>query len=319
MADTIAWDDGSGDVIHLTTSLPETGSKIIAISSDPNRGAARSKILTFRTLNGTPQRTVQITINQPAGEPTPEHACITFRSTGTNTISLSKHGSVGTPTLYYSLDGTTWTQWDLSAISISAGHPLFIYGNNSTFSTSTSNYLQFVIGGTGNVTCSGNIMTLVDGAGTTKTIPAQYFFMNLFRDCTKLTAGPQLPATTLKGHCYRGFFNGCTGLLEAPELPATSLSSNCYAYMFRMCTSLTTAPVLKATRLTTNCYSNMFYGCSSLNYIKSMNTTDPNSYCGNWVYGVAASGTFVKNSAATWTTTGNNGIPTGWTVQTASS
>ena len=40
---------------------------------------------------------------------------------------------------------------------------------------------------------------------------------------------------------------------------------------------------------------------------------------GNWVSGVATTGTFVKNSAATWTTTGVNGVPSGWTIQTASS
>jgi hypothetical protein len=36
-----------------------------------------------------------------------------------------------------------------------------------------------------------------------------------------------------------------------------------------------------------------------------------------WVKGVASSGTFVKNSAATWDVTGVNGIPSGWTVETA--
>jgi len=68
------------------------------------------------------------------------------------------------------------------------------------------------------------------------------------------------------------------------------------------------------------CYSNMFRGCTNLNYIKAMFTTTPSaSYTGNWVNGVASSGTFVKNSAASWNVTGNNGVPTGWTVQTASS
>ena len=63
----------------------------------------------------------------------------------------------------------------------------------------------------------------------------------------------------------------------------------------------------------------MFRGCTSLNYIKATFTTTPSStYTSNWVNGVSATGTFVKNSAATWTTTGNNGIPTGWTVETAS-
>jgi hypothetical protein len=47
-------------------------------------------------------------------------------------------------------------------------------------------------------------------------------------------------------------------------------------------------------------------------------TTPSSSYTNNWVSGVSTTGTFVKNSAATWTTTGNNGVPRGWTVQTAS-
>jgi len=51
-----------------------------------------------------------------------------------------------------------------------------------------------------------------------------------------------------------------------------------------------------------------------------MFTTKPGaSYNGSWVGNVSATGTFVKNSAATWNVTGNNGVPSGWTVQTASS
>ena len=39
----------------------------------------------------------------------------------------------------------------------------------------------------------------------------------------------------------------------------------------------------------------------------------------NWVDGVYSRGTFVKNAEATWSVRGKNGIPTGWTVQTATS
>ena len=67
----------------------------------------------------------------------------------------------------------------------------------------------------------------------------------------------------------------------------------------------------------------MFQGCKSLNYIKAMFTTTPSSsYMSNWVNGVASSGTFVMNSAATWTPTPSNcGIstyPCDWTVEKAS-
>ena len=87
--------------------------------------------------------------------------------------------------------------------------------------------------------------------------------------------------------------------------------------MFKGCTSLVTAPILLATTLADFCYGNMFNGCTSLNYIKAMFTTKPSSsYTSNWVNGVASSGTFVKNSAATWNVTGVNGVPSGWTVVT---
>jgi hypothetical protein len=70
--------------------------------------------------------------------------------------------------------------------------------------------------------------------------------------------------------------------------------------------------------LVQNCYREMFNGCTSLNYIKAMFTTTPSTtYTKSWVDGVAANGTFVKNSAAQWDVSGINGIPTGWTVQTA--
>ena len=145
-------------------------------------------------------------------------------------------------------------------------------------------------------------------------------YISMFYGCTALTTAPVLPATTLATRCYRLMFQGCTSLTTAPSiLPATMLAYNCYDSMFYNCTSLTTAPELPATTLVSSCYGDMFNGCSSLNYINAMFTTEPgSSYTSNWVSGVSSTGTFVKNSAATWDVTGNNGVPTGWTVETAS-
>ena len=128
---------------------------------------------------------------------------------------------------------------------------------------------------------------------------------------------------------YRLFYNA-TNLISVSEnfLPATTLATYCYQYMFRGCSSLTTAPVLPATTLQRYCYQYMFQNCRKLNYIKAMFTTDPGSsnsssyqarYTYNWVSGVAPSGTFVKNSSATWSRTGNHAVPSRWTVETASS
>ena len=128
---------------------------------------------------------------------------------------------------------------------------------------------------------------------------------------------------TVRDNSFIGMFESCTGLTAAPELPATTLASACYQSMFDGCTSLTTAPELPATTLVSSCYRDMFKNCTSLNYIKAMFTTAPattlgTNYTTNWVNGVAPTGTFVKNASATWTTTGVNGVPTGWTVETTS-
>lgn len=146
-----------------------------------------------------------------------------------------------------------------------------------------------------------------------------YCYYYMFQNCTSLTKVSELPATELAGNCYECMFYGCTSLSTVPEiLPATELAGNCYCQMFQNCTSLTTAPVLPAATLVSSCYRNMFCGCSNLNYIKALFTTEPSTtYTQNWVSRVSSTGTFVKNAAATWDVTGVNGIPEGWTVETA--
>ena len=151
-----------------------------------------------------------------------------------------------------------------------------------------------------------------------------YLYYGMFAGCTSLTTAPSLPATTLASGCYAGMFRDCTSLTTAPSLPATTLEMNCYTGMFAGCTSLTMAPELPATTLASGCYGydysvgtggGIFSGCTSLNYIKCLATDISARQCTNsWVDGVAASGTFVKSPNMTGWTTGNNGIPTGWTV-----
>lgn len=150
-------------------------------------------------------------------------------------------------------------------------------------------------------------------------LDAYNIYSEMFKNNYYLIEVPELSSTELEAGCYKGMFEGCTSLTEAPELPATELTSSCYNSMFKGCTSLTTAPELPATTLAASSYHQMFYGCSNLNYIKALFTTTPGGPTIDWVNGVAAAGTFIKNSLATWNVTGNNGIPSGWTVETASS
>ena len=148
---------------------------------------------------------------------------------------------------------------------------------------------------------------------------ADYCYSSMFNGCTSLTTVPSvLPATTLAQYCCQYMFQGCTSLTTAPELPATTLADSCYDSMFNNCKSLTTAPELPANRLARDCYDTMFYGCASLNYIKCLATNISARDCTYyWVGNVASTGTFVKSPNMTSWTTGNSGIPTGWTVQDA--
>ena len=154
----------------------------------------------------------------------------------------------------------------------------------------------------------------------------------MFCGCKNLITSPRLNAMNLSFGCYQHMFNGCSSLVNVSDLPATNLKSSCYWYMFCDCTSLTKAPDLLAVDLdysgseySTNntCYYGMFSGCTNLQYIKAMFVTDPtagseyNWHTKNWVYNVSPTGVFVKNSEATWSVFGVNGIPEGWTIEYA--
>ena len=189
--------------------------------------------------------------------------------------------------------------------------------------TPDSSYGISTFSATGNFKAFGNIMSLYyedNFISQTDLTGKNYAFHKLFNGNTQLVDAENLilPATTLASYCYSNMFRDCTSLTTAPKLPATTLTNNCYQTMFSGCTSLTKAPELPATTLAQSCYISMFSGCTSLNYIKCLATDISASNCTNsWVRNVAASGTFVKaDSMLSWTT-GDNGIPSGWTVQDA--
>lgn len=200
---------------------------------------------------------------------------------------------------YYSLDnGYTWSEVQfiynadedpeeetISIPAISNGKKILIRGYNNT----TLEGITFLT--TKNFNVSGNIMTLLDyDTALTKNSIPEYCFYKLFRsqrivdasklilpdfvsigaynetfeNCKRLTATPELPATTLADYCYGYMFNGCTSLATTPALTATTLANFCYASMFRGCTSLATAPALPAITLAHGCYESMFRGCTSM-------------------------------------------------------
>lgn len=162
----------------------------------------------------------------------------------------------------------------------------------------------------------------------------------MFEDCTSLTQPPELPATDVANACYSGMFRRCTGLIQAPDLPSKILAQNCYSEMFNGCTNLTQAPKifsstklasgccmsmfkncaslvqapeLLATVLAQLCYANMFDGCSKLNYVKCHAIDISALICtSSWLNNVSSTGDFYTPASTNWTS-GNSGIPEGWT------
>ena len=217
---------------------------------------------------------------------------LTFSTYSGHTISLTNYGG-NAPNLEYSVDGGPWIPWDYSPIYLNGGQKISFRGDNpSGFSKDMYKYSVFVDYFGFGLQIDGNVMSLLskENFSSLKTIPADFCFYSLFKDCDYLLKGPLLPATTLADECYFQMFQNCTYLREAPELPATILAESCYflmfenckflkkapelpattlayqcyTYMFRGCTSLTQVPVLPATTLTNDCYRDMFSGCTSL-------------------------------------------------------
>lgn len=132
---------------------------------------------------------------------------------------------------------------------------------------------------------------------------ASYAYM--FKGCEQITKAPSISAAQLEENCFKNMFEGCTSLTEAPVLHATEMKFNCYYAMFSGCTSLTKAPDLLARHLEHDCYTKMFAGCVALKYIKAMfidcDYRPSNNFCQiTDMIDPVASGTFVKNAAATW-------------------
>lgn len=157
-------------------------------------------------------------------------------------------------------------------------------------------------------------------------------YAEMFR-ATGLTTAPALPATEMRApyfnspsdysegsmDCYMQMFQDCTSLTVAPALPATTVVHGVYQSMFAGCTSLVNAPVLPAAKVADGAYYRMFYGCTSLNYVKCLATDiSEDMAVDEWMYGVPATGIFVKADAMSSWPTSSSGIPAGWTVKTVS-
>ncbi len=294
-AKTVTLDCGEGVQLDTETATPfvialppmTMAGGFTVVVTDANGGTMEIKTTKTQTINRSSLLKMPVvdyvgvsSINDP----------LTFTSTGTTSITLSKVGSPETVTLEYRIKDGEWTEYSIGdAISLADGEDVSFRageGGNVTFSQSGSDYYKFIITGTGTVAASGNIMSLL-GQNESFNIPGQYCFVNLFNNCTLLTTSPDLPATELADYCYANMFSNCRGLTISPALPAITLADHCYDQMFRGCDALIMAPaILPATTLANSCYVSMFHGCSSLVTAPALPATTLAKYCyNNMFYG----------------------------------
>lgn len=260
---------------------------------------------------------------------------LAFEAIEDGTFTLTIAAGVGVSTFIqdvsYSTDeGATWVttpnvdsqQVVITTPTIEAGNRVLWRGNATKYGSADNSCSTF--SSTGKFNVSGNIMSLLYGKNFEGKLilPQRGAFWRLFSGCSKLISSEDLllPATTLTDSCYYFMFSACISMTKTVKiLPATTLKNGCCYRMYNYCPALLEAPELPAETLVTNCYAYMFTNCNKLAYVKAMFLTEPStSYTNAWLSNVAASGTFVKNTAATWDVSGSSGIPTGWTVETAS-
>ena len=224
--------------------------------------------------------------------------------------------SFSTPpsSLRYSTDGGETKLAYTGEIDVSEGTSICIFADRSSWE-------DLRINCTSDCYVYGNVMSLIDMDDyASETEVFERAFSNLFNGNIYIKNHPTkklvLPATELEDYCYSYMFCGCTGLTAAPELPATELEDYCYQGMFRDCTKLSSAPALPAETLEDYCYIYMFNGCTELSSIScsATNITTATSPTLNWVTDVADSGTFRKPSTMNDWTSGDSGIPSGWST-----
>ena len=191
--------------------------------------------------------------------------------------------------LQYSVNGGDWKNvvQDEEVTFGGKNGDLRLRGTNTNGTATNGSQHSFITftNRTVNVTCTGDIRTLLDWRNYNTVDTQNARFCYLFNGCSVLTSAPELPATTLEEDCYQGMFFNCTSLKSAPKLPATTLTEGCYAYMFAYCTSLTSAPVLPATTLAGNCYEGMFWGCTKLSTVTML---APSNQITSWANCVAS-------------------------------
>lgn len=208
-----------------------------------------------------------------------EYPYVTFTAASEQTFRM-KLVSVVKDKLEYSVGGANWQSLASNADITFGGSngSLRLRGKSdvgTAYYTNTLNSSKISFGNTEvNVSCTGDIRTLVDWENYDTANTENARFSHLFKNCAVLTSAPKLPMKKLlTQYCCEGMFEGCSKLSIAPELPATELAYKCYYRMFFGCNGLTQAPDLPAQNAPDEAYTLMFNGCTSLTEMPTISAT----------------------------------------------
>ena len=185
--------------------------------------------------------------------------------------------------IYYSINGGEWMTDGRGAsisLSVEPGDNIRFKGENERYGASTSNYGHFVSTET-YFNIEGNILSMIYGNGFTgqtefpQSVVDGFQFINLFKATGVLSVENLILPKDVRANCYQSMFRDCTSLTAAPELPATTLANYCYQSMFNGCTSLSYIKCLATYISANSCTSSWVRNvASSGTFVKNANMYD---------------------------------------------
>ena len=166
----------------------------------------------------------------------------------------------------YSTNAISWSEWDgftrLSSGADGALQKLYIRGSGNTIISGAAASGWYLTGA--DISCDGDIRTLLEYSDIENVNPAARCFMQLFAQNNNLIKAPDLLLETVPQQCYNGMFKE-SGLKQSPIISAKTANGGAnFADMFNGCAELISLPALLTLSLPGACYQGMFKGCTKI-------------------------------------------------------
>ena len=128
-----------------------------------------------------------------------------FTAEEDTTLTLVQNGNITPHKLLKSTDGgINWVKWEnpsTNGIHLNAGDSVYIKDDEDALNRTATGDTDFnSYSSTGRIKCNGSLMPEISLNPVSNDY--SHFVSSLFRDCSKLTKAPELPATTLADYCY---------------------------------------------------------------------------------------------------------------------